>query len=162
MDRYVSNFTNRLDAKGRVSIPASFRAVLARDGHEGLFVHPALGAPALDCGGNVLIGQIDSFLAGFPAYSDERDQLSVATFGTSEVLRIDPEGRIGLTESVRNHAGVSDAVTFVGLGPKFQLWEPGRFEAHLEAARTRVRDIKLGLGGGSAPGQTVPPGARDR
>ena len=47
MDRFVSNFTNRVDAKGRVSIPAPFRAVLARDGFEGLYVHPALDAPAL-------------------------------------------------------------------------------------------------------------------
>ena len=48
MNRFVSNFASRLDVKGRVSIPAPFRAVLARDGFEGLYVHPALDAPALD------------------------------------------------------------------------------------------------------------------
>ena len=60
MNRFVSNFTNRLDAKGRVSIPAPFRAVLARDGFEGLYVHPALDAPALDAGGNSLLNEIDA------------------------------------------------------------------------------------------------------
>lgn len=157
MDRFVSNFTNRLDAKGRVSIPATFRAVLARDGHEGLFVHPALGAPALDAGGNMLLSEIDAFLSGFPAYSDERDQLSTATYGTSEVLKFDGEGRIGLTESIKSHAGVSEAVTFVGLGHKFQIWEPGRFRAHLEAALARVRDLKSALSSTAIASSNPPP-----
>src|SRR5438270_10361885 len=93
MDRFVSNFTLRLDAKGRVSIPAPFRSVLARDGFDGLYVHPALDAPALDAGGNALLGEIDALLATLPAYSDERDHLSTALLGTSDVLKVDPEGR---------------------------------------------------------------------
>lgn len=165
MDRFVSNFTNRLDAKGRVSVPAPFRAILARDGFDGLYVHPALDAPALDAGGNALLGEIDAFLSGLPAYSDERDQLSTALFGTSEILKVDPEGRVGLTESAKAHAGIADAVTFVGLGRKFQLWQPDRFRAHLEEARGRVRELKRRLGGAPAnPSSTsgLPPGARER
>lgn len=162
MDRFVSNFTNRLDAKGRVSIPAPFRGVLAQDGFVGLYVHPALDAPALDAGGNRLLNEIDAFLSTLSPYSDERDQLSTALFGTSEILKVDTEGRVSLTESVKLHAGVTDAVTFVGLGHKFQLWEPERFRAHLEGARARVRDLKRALsarnvdGGGQAD---LPPGA---
>lgn len=163
MDRFVSNFTNRVDAKGRVSIPATFRAVLARDGFEGVYVHPALDAPALDAGGHALLGEIDAFLSSLPPYSDERDQLSTAMFGTSEILRIDGDGRIGLTELVKTHAGLSDAVTFVGLGGKFQIWEPERFRAHLEEARERVRELKRSLGrAGSVEASVLPPGARNR
>jgi MraZ protein len=164
MDRFVSNYTHRLDSKGRVSIPATFRAVLARDGFEGLYVHPALDAPALDAGGNMLLAGIDAFLSTLPPYSDERDHLSTALFGTSEILKVDPEGRVILTESVKAHAGVGDAVTFVGLGPKFQIWEPDRFRAHLEEARAKVRDLKRSFGGQSGTGvvQDIPPGARER
>ncbi|HST95904.1 MAG TPA: division/cell wall cluster transcriptional repressor MraZ [Microvirga sp.] len=146
MNRFVSNFTNKLDSKGRVSIPASFRAVLARDGFEGLYVHPALDAPALDAGGNVLLNEIDAFLSTMSPYSDERDQLSTALFGTSEILKVDPEGRVILTESVKVHAGIGDTVTFVGLGHKFQIWEPEQFRAFLEGARAKVRDLKKVLG----------------
>ena len=163
MDRFVSHFTNRLDTKGRVSIPAPFRAILARDGYEGLYVHPALDAPALDAGGNALLGEIDAFLSTLPPYSDERDQLSTALFGTSEILKLDGEGRIGLTESVKSHAGVTEAVTFVGLGHKFQIWEPDRFRTHLEEARDRVRGLKRALsGGGDLAARAIPPGARER
>ena len=84
----------------------------------------------------------DAFLSTLSPYSDERDQLSTALFGTSEILKVDTEGRVSLTESVKLHAGVTDAVTFVGLGHKFQIWEPERFRAHLEGARARVRDLK--------------------
>jgi MraZ protein len=146
MNRFVSNFTNKLDSKGRVSIPASFRAVLARDGFEGLYVHPALDAPALDAGGNVLLNEIDAFLSTMSPYSDERDQLSTALFGTSEILKVDPEGRVILTESVKVHAGIGETVTFVGLGHKFQIWEPEQFRAFLEGARAKVRDLKKVLG----------------
>jgi MraZ protein len=165
MNRFVSNFTNKLDSKGRVSIPASFRAVLARDGFEGLYVHPALDASALDAGGNVLLSEIDAFLSTLSPYSDERDHLSTALFGTSEILKVDPEGRVILTESVKAHAEIDDAVTFVGLGHKFQIWEPTRFRAHLEEARTKVRELKKALGTRILEPRTVQeisPGGRER
>jgi MraZ protein len=142
MNRFVSNFVNRLDAKGRVSIPAPFRTVLARDGFEGLYLHPALDLPALDAGGNVLLKEIDAFLQTLPPYSEERDRLSTALFGTSEILKVDTEGRVVLTESAKDHACIVETVAFVGLGHKFQIWEPSRFAAHLAAARARVREIK--------------------
>ncbi|GGE42262.1 transcriptional regulator MraZ [Agaricicola taiwanensis] len=145
MDRFVSNFTNRLDAKGRVSIPAPYRAVLARDGFEGLYVHPALDAPALDAGGNALLGEIDRLLARLSPYSDERDLFSTALLGTSDVLKVDGEGRVVLNEAFKAHAGIGDSVVFVGLGPKFQLWEPERFKAHLSDARARVGELKRRL-----------------
>jgi MraZ protein len=146
MDRYVSNFTNRLDAKGRVSIPAPYRGVLSRDGFEGLYVHPAIDALALDAGGNALLSEIDRLLAGLAPYSDERDLFSTALLGTSDVLKVDGEGRVILTEALKTHAGIGDAVTFVGLGAKFQMWEPERFRAHLADARTRVGELRRRLG----------------
>ena len=154
-DRFVSNFTNRLDAKGRVSIPASFRAVLAKDGYEGLYVHPSLDLEALYAGGHALRATIDDILSRFSPFSDEWESLSTALNGTSEVLKVDPEGRIMLSETLRAHAGIADAVTFVGHGHKFQLWEPARFQAHLEAARSRLRDVKRTLGSH----MTMTPGA---
>jgi MraZ protein len=59
---------------------------------------------------------------------------------------------------------VGDAVTFVGLGPKFQIWEPDRFRAHLEEARAKVRDLKRSFGAQAGTGATqdIPPGARGR
>jgi MraZ protein len=147
MDRFVSHFTNRLDSKGRVSVPASFRSVLARDGFEGLYVHPSLDAPALDAGGNALLGEIDSLLSQLAPYSEERDSFATALLGTSEILKFDTEGRIVLTDQLKAHAEIGEAATFVGQGTKFQIWEPERFKTHLAEARSRVRELKQRLGG---------------
>lgn len=155
MDRFVSTFTNRLDGKGRVSIPAPFRAVLERDGYAaggvaGVYCYPSLDAPALDAGGERLAQKIDRLLNGLPEYSDERDELSVALYGDVQVLSLDGDGRIVLPESLRAHAGLSALVTFVGLGDKFQIWEPGRFEERRVRARDKVRDTRRLFAQGAA------------
>ncbi len=142
MDRFVSHFTSRLDAKGRISIPASFRTVLSRDGFEGLYVHPSLHEQAVDCGGNALLQDIDGLLAKLSPYSEEQDLFATALLGTSEILKLDSEGRVVLTETVKSFAGITSEVTFVGQGRKFQIWEPQRFQIHLEAAKRRVRDLR--------------------
>lgn len=146
MEQFVSHYTNRLDAKGRVSVPAAFRGVLAKDGFDGVYCYPSLDAAALDAGGNRLIGKITSLLEGLDPYSDERDLLSTALYGASETLKLDAEGRIVLTESLRTHAEIAEQVTFVGLGDKFQIWNPDRFRARFDEARDKVRELRKLLG----------------
>ena len=146
MDRFVSNVTLRLDSKGRVSIPASFRSVLGRDGYVGLYCYPALDRPAIDAGGNALMAEIEALIGQYTPFSDAREQLSLALYGTSETLKVDGEGRVALSESLKRHAGIADAVTFVGLGHKFQIWEPGRFQNELAEATQKVRALKAELG----------------
>ena len=144
-DRFVSNITLRLDAKGRVSIPASFRSVLGRDGFEGLYCYPALDRPAIDAGGNALMAEIEALIARYAPYSEEREQFALALYGTSETVKIDGEGRVSLSDSLKRHAGITDAVAFVGLGHKFQIWEPGRFQNELAEATQKVRALKTEL-----------------
>ncbi len=174
MDRFVSTITNKIDAKGRVSVPAAFRAVLERDRYQGadgtgIYCYPSLDAPALDCGGERLAKKIDGLLAGLPDYSDERDQLSVALYGEVHILTIDGDGRIVIPESLRTHAGfgrqgtagrdtaqvdggssgAGGSVTFVGLGDKFQIWDPDAFARRRELARDKAQEHrKLFAGSG--------------
>src|SRR5262249_15323902 len=156
-DRFVATYTMRLDAKGRGSIPASFRAVLTRDGYDGLYCQPAPGRPALDAGGKALLQEIEALMDRFPRYSEEREALAAWRYGQSDTLRVDSEGRIVLTETLKTHAHITDAVSFVGLGHKFQIWEPERFRSHLEEAIEKVRALRQQLG--SKKGAGEPPGA---
>lgn len=155
MQRFVSNTVLRLDSKGRVSIPASFRAVLTRDGFDGLYCYPALDQPAIDAGGNALMAEIEALIANQPLYSAARDHLALALYGTSETLKVDGEGRVILTDHFKDYAGISDSVAFVGLGHKFQIWEPGRFRTQLAEATDKVRELKARLG------SQMPGGARE-
>jgi MraZ protein len=154
MGRFVGNYTLRLDSKGRVSIPAPFRSVLGRDGFDGLYCYPAFDRPAIDAGGNALMSEIEALIARFTPFSEAREQFATALYGTSDTLKVDGEGRVILSEALKSHAGIVETVAFVGLGHKFQIWEPGRFGAELAEATNKVRALRRRLGS-----QTAAPGA---
>jgi MraZ protein len=147
MHGFVSHYTNKLDAKGRVSIPASFRQVLARDGFEGLYCYPSPFLAAVDAGGNALLSEIESRLSGIDTLTAEYDLMSTALFGNSEILKVDAEGRVILSDFIRAHTGIADRAVFVGQGYKFQIWAPETFEAHRAEAMRRALDV---LGGARA------------
>src|SRR5690606_31852339 len=129
-------------------IPASFRAVLVRDGFEGLYCCPTLDRQAVDAGGNRLRDQIRESLGLFEAFSEDHEYLSTTLIGESEILKLDQDGRVILSDGIKAHAGIGDRVTFVGQGYKFQLWEPERFAAYREEAKNRVRELRKRLGSG--------------
>ena len=154
---FVSGTTS-LDSKGRVSIPGSYRSVLGRDGFEGLYCYPALDRPAIDAGGSALMAEIEVLIGRYAPFSDQREQFALALYGTSETLKIDGEGRVVLSENLKRHAGIIETVAFVGLGHKFQIWEPGRFQNELAEATQKVRALKGELSSRSAARDA--PGAR--
>ncbi len=116
--------------------------MLGRDGFESLYCYPALDRPAIDAGGSALMLEIEALIGRYAPFSDQREQFALALYGTSETLKIDGEGRVVLSENLKRHAGITEAVAFVGLGHKFQIWEPGRFQSELAEATQKVRALK--------------------
>ncbi len=163
VNRFVSQFTNRFDAKGRLSIPAPFRTVMNRDGFEGLYLSQSLYQPALDCGGHGLLEDVEALLTGLSPHSEQWDMLATAVYAPSEIVKIDGEGRILLGEAARKYAGLADEALIVGLGRKFQIWEPTRFAAHLAEAKRQVKERRSEFGAQGAAGSPPPPmrGARE-
>ena len=146
MERFVSTYAMRLDSKGRMSIPAPYRALLARDGLEHLYCHPALDLSALQAGGTRLMAGIDALIERYPPYSEAREELAGALYGAIEMLKLDPEGRVVLSEGLKTHAHIRDEAVLVGLGDSFRIWEPQRFRAHLAEATAKVRALKQQIG----------------
>lgn len=105
------------------------------------------------------MSEIEALIARFAPFSEEREQFATALYGTSETLKVDGEGRVILTEPLKAHAGIGDTVAFVGLGHKFQIWEPGRFRSELAEATQKVRALKAQLGSQAAARNA--PGARE-
>ncbi len=135
MHGFVSHFTNKVDAKGRVSIPAQFRQVLARDGYEGVYCFPSPSNATIDAGGNALLTEIGKQLEGVDGMTAEYDLLAAAFYGESDTLRMDAEGRVILPETFREHTGITNSALLVGLRHKFQIWEPSRYAVHREEAK---------------------------
>jgi MraZ protein len=139
LDQFLSSFVNKIDRKGRVSVPADFRAVLARRGSENLVLYPAVHYPAVDGAGEDFLRELDQRIDSLPPLSQERDDLVFAIKPSVRWLKFDSEGRIMLTEDLIAHAGLSENAVFVGLGGSFQIWHPDRWNERrrlaLEAAR---------------------------
>ncbi len=149
MDRFLSNWVNNVDAKGRVSVPAAFRQVIATRGIRELFAMRSLGQPVMDVGGPDLLERFERQMDATSPFSETFQDLSVFAFGDGMYLKFDSEGRITMTDFVRSHTGITDQVAFVGARDFFQLWEPSRFEAYRAEARARLLAAR-GLVGTSA------------
>ena len=145
MDRFVSNFALRLDARGRVSMLTPFRNVMARDGFERFYCYLTFGRSALHTGGRALLAEIKAVIARFHLFSNERERFAAALYGASAVLRMDAKGRVVLPEALETHAGIKDAVAVMGLSNKFQIWKTNRFRSELAETTERVRALKKAL-----------------
>ena len=138
MNIFLSNTVNKIDSKGRVSIPSQFRSVLENQGFAGVYLYPSFTSQSIDGGGEVLINQIAESIETMKLFAEETDALATALFSETYQLNYDQDGRISLPESLINHAGLKDKVTFAGLGQKFQMWEPSAFESFKKKSRVKA------------------------
>ena len=134
----MSTYVNKVDRKGRVSVPATFRAALKDQSLEGIVAFPSLDYDALEATG---IDTMEAISAGLDEIEQSEEQQGFATLilARSQRLPFDPEGRIVLPEKLAAHAHITESAAFVGLGPTFQIWEPDRFAAHEAALLERTR-----------------------
>jgi len=152
MTQFYDTYTNRLDKKGRVSVPAPFRATLERLGAADLILSPNHKYPCIDARPDTLFRQMAAALDTLDMFSDEHDDLTTTLFARSTSAMPDAEGRITLPERLIAHAGLTDQVTFMGAGPSFQLWTPERAEARMAEAEKRSLERRLTVPRGRAGG----------
>ena len=116
---FRGTFTNKIDAKGRISVPAKFRSVTAAQEFPGIICFPSLIDPCIEGGGPDLEAEIDTMLSRLDPFSRERNVLANMLKAQSAELMFDADGRVSLPEMLTSKAGIIDHVTFVGLGNKF-------------------------------------------
>lgn len=141
---FLSSFRNRIDRKGRVSVPAAFRTALGEEAG-GIVVFRSLHHDALDACAPAHLETLSNSLEQLDLASDVYDLIETTIFGGSVFLSFDSEGRITLPTDLMAGVGMTDEVVFMGRRRTFQLWEPSRFTAHENAARSaaRAKDISL-------------------
>ena len=142
MDRFLSNAVNRIDAKGRVSVPAHFRAVLQKRGFAELYGLRALDMPAMDVGGPDLLDRYESRIAREDPFLQAADDMSFFCHGDGAFLKLDRDGRITMTDFIRGHTGITEEVAFVGRGLFFQIWEPARLARYQKDVRARLMQLR--------------------
>lgn len=135
---FLSTFTNKLDRKGRVSVPATFRAAVAGQSFAGIVAYRSFKLDAIEGCDYGRVAEMSARLDTLEQFSEEYDNLA-SIFADSQQLPFDGEGRIVLPEMLVEHAGLTDLATFVGQGSTFQIWEPERYKRHIAEVRERAK-----------------------
>ena len=145
MTQFLGTHVFRLDAKGRLSIPARFRAALERVGTDELVLRPSHLMACIECWPLPAFENLASGVTRLNAFSEEADDLSAVLFSQSQNVRPDAEGRLVLPRALAQHAGLGEEVALVGSGAMFQIWQPDAASRRAEEAMRRARERGLTL-----------------
>ena len=134
---FLSTYENKLDKKGRVSVPASFRSHLSNMGYNGVICYPSFNNNAIEAWPQDRIEKISNSIDELNPFEDKKDYFATSILSESINLQFDSEGRILLTTKLLRHAKIKSSMLFVGLGKTFQIWEPTNFEKFRAQAKRK-------------------------
>lgn len=144
---FLSTYHNRLDKKGRLSIPAQFRAVLTGQGFPGIVAYASPMHGCIEACGMQRIQKLNQRIERLDPYSEEHDALTMTLFGESVQLMFDTEGRVMLPSTLIALAKLQEETVVVGKGEIFEIWEPKAFETQAKRARELARAKRSQLRG---------------
>lgn len=125
---FMDTIINKVDAKGRVSLPSDYRAIVKELSTE-IVCYRSLTAPCIEgCTEELLDKLATDIENATDFFSETQDNLTNLIFGDARRFTFDSTGRIMLTEKLLKHAGIGDTAVFVGKGRKFQIWNPENWE----------------------------------
>ncbi|MGH6717682.1 MAG: division/cell wall cluster transcriptional repressor MraZ [Alphaproteobacteria bacterium] len=151
---FMGAFTNKVDRKGRVSVPAQFRNAIGGEGFQGIVAMRSIrdGVDAIEAFALDTMSRLASSLTEPFAPSGD---IAGGLFMEAVEVPFDGEGRIVLPDALRTFARIHDHATFLGRGPYFHIWEPEAGKAYrerlfqqLRSERSRLNLSLKGTGGG--------------
>ena len=125
---FLSTYENKLDKKGRVSVPASYRAYLSNLGYNGIICFPSFNNQSIEAWSQDRIEKISNTIDSLNPFDEKKDYFATSILSESTNLQFDGEGRILITQKLLKHAKIKNSMLFVGQGKTFQIWEPTAFE----------------------------------
>lgn len=151
---FTGTHTNKVDKKGRVSVPAPFRATLSAQGFEGAWLFPNFtGAQCIEGAGAAFMQKLaEKMEANTDPFSEAEDDYASFVFGESQQVSFDPEGRIIIPKAFMEFAGITERASFVGSAQRFQIWQPEAREAYMAAKRAARGGQAPSLSGGPTGG----------
>ena len=134
---FLSTYENKLDKKGRVSVPATFRSYLSNMGYNGIICYPSFNNRSIEAWPQDRIEKISNTIDTLNPFEEKKDYFATSILSESINLQFDSEGRILLTKKLLKHANIKSSMIFVGLGKTFQIWEPTNFEKFRVTAKKK-------------------------
>ena len=126
---FIGTFENKVDRKGRVSVPAPFRASLTGLAFQGIIAFPARNGGSIEACGMDLMEQMIAEQDRVNLLSNQAGIPTASIFYELQQLSFDGDGRIILPTDLREKSAIDGQATFVGIGKLFQIWAPERLAA---------------------------------
>mgnify|MGYP001044068395 FL=1 len=142
---FLSTYENKLDKKGRVSVPASFRSYLSSLGYNGVICYPSFNNQSIEACSQDRIEKLSNTIDSLNPFEEKRDFFATSILSESISLQFDSEGRISLSSKLLKHAKIKNNMLFVGQGKTFQIWEPSIFEKFKAQARKKSNLYRASL-----------------
>ena len=134
---FLSTYQNKLDKKGRVSVPASFRSYLSNLGYNGVICYPSFNNNCIEAWSQDRIEKISNAIDSLNPFDEKKDYFATSILSESINLQFDSEGRILITNKLLKHAKIKNSILFVGQGKTFQIWEPNNYEKFKVTAKRK-------------------------
>ena len=134
---FLSTYENKLDKKGRVSVPAPFRSYLSNLGYNGIVCFPSFNHLSIEAWPQDRIEKISNAIDSLDPFEEKKDYFATSILSESINLQFDSEGRIAITNKLLKHSKIRNSILFVGQGKTFQIWEPTSFEKFRVNARKK-------------------------
>jgi MraZ protein len=145
MSLFLSSYENRLDTKGRISVPASFRASVASEKFADIVLFRSF---TNNCIEGMTMSRMEQMAAAtdkMGVFDSELDDLTAMLFADARQLAFDVTGRIVIPADLLKHAGITNRAVFVGRGNSFQIWNPDAFHAVQEKSLQNLRKSRPNL-----------------
>ena len=142
---FLSTFENKIDKKGRVSVPASFRSYLSNLGYNGVVCYPSFNNSSIEAWPQNRIEKISNSIDALNPFEEKKDYFATSILSESTNLQFDSEGRISLTSKLLKYAKIKNSMLFVGQGKTFQIWEPVIFQKFRVQARKKSNMYRSSL-----------------
>ena len=142
---FLSQYTYKVDNKGRVSVPADFRISINTKFFNGIIAFRSYKFTAIEGLDFEKMKKIADSLDDLDFFSESKNDITTSILSDSYKLPYDSEGRICLPNELLKFANIKNQATFVGRGSSFQIWSPIAFKNYLQKARSNIKKKKLSL-----------------
>ncbi len=135
---FFDTIVSKIDTKGRVCIPAHYRALFEQSGTE-LVAFRSFSKDCVECCSSDLLEKFAADMErSFAFFSEEQNTLAELIYADAHAFCFDANGRIVLTEKLIKHARLESEVAFVGKGRTFQIWNPVLYRQEQEKIRQKA------------------------
>ncbi len=148
-------YHHRIDAKGRLPVPAAFRRALGEG--PGATVVVTLLDQCLAVYAPQEWAKLEGQLAALPAFAKQVKALTRLLASRAADCELDVQGRILLPPSLRQAAGLERDAVVVGVLNRFEVWSPAAWDGFVRESERLLDDVSLDIQWPPAPPVPVTP-----